>query len=63
LIRRLKRADFEIRRIWGSHHFMQHVDGRTTVEPVHGNETIGPGLLIKFLSDCEMTPEDIDDLG
>lgn len=45
----------------GSHVFLKHPDGRTTVVSVHAGETIGPGgpgLLSKILRDVEMTKED-----
>jgi predicted RNA binding protein YcfA (HicA-like mRNA interferase family) len=32
------------------------------VVPVHRGETIGPGLMAKILSDCEMTREGIIEL-
>jgi len=35
----------------GSHHFLRHPDGPTTVVPVHAGETIGPGLLFQILRD------------
>jgi predicted RNA binding protein YcfA (HicA-like mRNA interferase family) len=54
----LRRAGFEVVRIKGSHHFVRHSDGRTTVVPVHAGETIGPGLLKKILKDVEMEPEE-----
>ena len=41
----------------GSHVFLQHPDGRTTVVPVHSGETIGPGLLAKILNDVEISRE------
>ncbi len=44
----LRRAGFSVLRVKGSHHFMQHSDGRRTVVPVHAAETIGPGLLSKI---------------
>ena len=50
----LKRAGFAVVRIRGSHHFLRHPDGRATVVPVHGAETLGPGLLTKILRDCEL---------
>ena len=53
----LKRAGFEVLRIKGSHHFMSHPDGRRTVVPVHRGETIGPGLMLKIIRDCEMERE------
>ncbi len=62
VIRRLKAAGFVVLRIKGSHHFMQHPDGRATVVPVHANEVIGPGLMNKILSDCEMLLEPFQSL-
>jgi predicted RNA binding protein YcfA (HicA-like mRNA interferase family) len=50
----LRRAGFVVLRIKGSHHFLQHPDGRRTVVPVHSGETIGPGLPHKILKDTEM---------
>ena len=41
----LRRAGFMVLRVKGSHHFLQHPDGRRTVIPIHSGETIGPGLL------------------
>jgi predicted RNA binding protein YcfA (HicA-like mRNA interferase family) len=58
LIKILERQGFSILRIKGSHHFLQHNDGRATVIPVHTKEIIGPGLLTKILRDCEIKKED-----
>jgi predicted RNA binding protein YcfA (HicA-like mRNA interferase family) len=55
LIGLLERHGFEVARVKGSHHFLKHADGRTTVVPVHGKETLGPGLMNKILRDCELT--------
>ena len=57
VIAALRRAGFAVLRVRGSHHFMQHADGRRTVVPVHAGETIGPGLLNKILKDAEMEVE------
>jgi predicted RNA binding protein YcfA (HicA-like mRNA interferase family) len=46
LIAALESGGFSVVRIRGSHHFLRHADGRTTVVPVHSGETIGPGLLM-----------------
>jgi predicted RNA binding protein YcfA (HicA-like mRNA interferase family) len=54
----LRRAGFELARVRGSHHFLRHADGRGTVVPVHAGETIGPGLLVAILRDCEIERED-----
>jgi predicted RNA binding protein YcfA (HicA-like mRNA interferase family) len=57
VIAALKKAGFEVLRIKGSHHFMSHADGRRTVIPVHRGETVGPGLMLKIIRDCEMERE------
>lgn len=59
LIRALSKAGFEDVRIKGSHHFLQHSDGRCTVVPVHRGENIGRGLLAQILRDCEMTANEL----
>ena len=62
LIAALAKAGFEVLRVRGSHHFLRHQDGRSTVVPVHSGETIGPGLLHKILRDCQMTAEQLSPL-
>jgi len=59
LIASLQQAGFEVVRTRGSHHFLRHPDGRSTVVPVHAGETIGPGLLSKVLRDCELSRDDL----
>jgi predicted RNA binding protein YcfA (HicA-like mRNA interferase family) len=54
----LKKVGFEIKRQRGSHVFLQHPDGRTTVVPIHSGEIIGPGLMLKILKDVNMTKEE-----
>ena len=62
LITALAKAGFEVIRIRGSHHYIRHPDGRTTVIPVHAGETIGFGLMAKILKDCELSREDLQRL-
>jgi predicted RNA binding protein YcfA (HicA-like mRNA interferase family) len=62
LLRALRRAGFNIVRIRGSHHFLQHSDGRVTSVPVHSGEIIGPGLLATILRDIELTAEEFSAL-
>jgi predicted RNA binding protein YcfA (HicA-like mRNA interferase family) len=62
LIKVLVKYGFNVGRIKGSHHFLKHSDGRSTVVPVHSGETIGPGLLSKILRDCEIKKEDFSNL-
>lgn len=58
VIAALRRAGFSVVRVRGS---LRHVDGRTTVVPVHAGETIGPGLLKQIVSDVEMEPQEFED--
>lgn len=62
LIAVLERVGFRILRIKGSHHFLSHEDGRSTVVPVHSGETIGPGLLHRILRDCQLTADQLGKL-
>ena len=49
---------FVVYRKRGSHNFLQHMDGRTTLVPIHGKEIIRPTLMAKILRDCEMTRDE-----
>jgi len=62
VVKALKKVGFEVVRVKGSHHFLRHADGMTTVVPVHSGETIGPGLMSKILRDCDMTREELQEL-
>jgi len=59
LLRLLRGFGFVVIRIKGSHHFLRHPDGRGTVVPVHRGETLGRGLLMQILKDCELKRDDI----
>lgn len=62
LLLALKKAGFSLVRVKGSHHFVQHADGRSTVVPIHAGETIGPGLMSKILRDCELSRDQLQKL-
>jgi predicted RNA binding protein YcfA (HicA-like mRNA interferase family) len=62
LVLALRKLDFDVKRIKGSHHFLRHPDGRTTVIPVHSGESLGPGLLAKILRDVEKTRDELEEL-
>lgn len=59
LVKALDAAGFSVARIKGSHHRLEHSDGRRTTVPVHGKETLGPGILLKILRDVELTRDDL----
>jgi predicted RNA binding protein YcfA (HicA-like mRNA interferase family) len=59
LIAALRKADFQVIRVKGSHHFLKHADGRCTVVPVHRGEVIGPGLMSQILRECDMTRDEL----
>jgi len=54
----LGRLGFVAVRQRGSHRFLRHADGRTTVVPLHRGEDIDRGLLRKILADCLLTREE-----
>ncbi len=62
LLSALRRIGFDVNRVKGSHHFLRHPDGRSTVVPVHAGETIGPGLLASILRDVKITRDELQRL-
>ena len=59
LIKILQHIGFKKIRQKGSHVFLRHSDGRTTIVPVHPGEKIDRGLLTKIIKkDLEMTREE-----
>ena len=59
LVKALSKTGFTVVRIKGSHHRLEHTDGRKTTIPVHGKEAIGPGLLGKILRDVELSRDNL----
>lgn len=57
LIPALAFARFAVVRVKGSHHYLRHPDGRSTVVPAHAGETLGPGITAKILRDCDLSAE------
>jgi predicted RNA binding protein YcfA (HicA-like mRNA interferase family) len=62
VINALSSIGFSVARIKGSHHILVHSDGRRTVVPVHAGETIGSGLLLQILRDCQLTKDEFRSL-
>lgn len=42
----------------GSHMFMQHPDGRTTIIPIHTNQDLGKGMLRKIIKDAKISRDE-----
>ena len=54
IVRALEREGFTVLRRKGSHAYLRHLDGRSTVVPLHAGETLGPGLVSKILRDVKL---------
>ena len=61
-IRMLESMGFQKIRQKGSHCFMRHTDGRTTVVPLHKGEDISRGLLRKILNDIDLSVDQFNRL-
>ncbi|MBU2099925.1 type II toxin-antitoxin system HicA family toxin [Candidatus Micrarchaeota archaeon] len=63
LIKVLQKLGFEQTRIRGSHHRFAHPDGRKTSVPIHGNESIGSGILNSIIKkDLKMNKKEFLEL-
>ena len=58
VLRALQTLGFKVVRQTGSHVFLRHPDGRTTVVPVHPGEDVGRGLVRKIIRDARVDPEE-----
>lgn len=58
LIKILNKLGFEIVRQRGSHVYLKHKDGRSTVVPVHPGREIGRGLLKRILNEIDVSREE-----
>ena len=62
-IKILKKIEFEVIRQSGSHIFLRHSDGRTTVVPNHPDEKLDRGLLLKIIKkDVQISREEFENL-
>ncbi len=62
IIKALGRAGFQILRQRGSHVYLKHPDGRTTVVPIHKGESVGRGLMRKIMRDTDLSREEFQKL-
>ena len=58
VIRALENIGFRQIRQKGSHLFMRHPDGRTTLITIHPGEEIGKGMIRKIINDAELTRDE-----
>jgi predicted RNA binding protein YcfA (HicA-like mRNA interferase family) len=58
VVKALESAGFTVARINGSHHVMQHPDGRTVPVPVHAGQDMPKGTLRNILTIIGMTPDE-----
>ena len=62
VIKALENIGFQKIRQKGSHLFMRHPDGRTTLITVHPGEDIAKGTVRKIIKDAKMTRDEWLDL-
>lgn len=58
VIKILEKIGFSQIRQKGSHLFMCHPDGRTTLITVHPGEDIGKGMIRKIINDAKITRDE-----
>ncbi len=58
VVKALESAGFVVVRIAGSHHVMQHPDGRAATVPVHAGRDMPKGTLRNILAIIGMTPDE-----
>ena len=58
LIKVLNKLGFQVIRQKGSHVYLKHNDGRSTVVPVHSGREVGKGLLKRILNETEISREE-----
>lgn len=62
-IKIIGKIGFKVMRQSGSHVFLRHDDGRTTVVPNHPGEKLDRGLLLKIIKkDVKITREEFEKL-
>ncbi|MFZ2499425.1 MAG: type II toxin-antitoxin system HicA family toxin [Methanosarcina sp.] len=58
VVKALENIGFKQLRQKGSHLFLQHPDGRTTIVPMHPTEKIGRGMINKITKDAKITRDE-----
>jgi predicted RNA binding protein YcfA (HicA-like mRNA interferase family) len=58
LLKILKRINYEVDHIQGSHYVLRRNDGKKTTIPIHGNLEIPKGTLFGILNDVDISKEE-----
>jgi len=58
IIKALEKVGFQSIRQKGSHLFLEHPDGRTTVLPIHSTRDLKVNLITKILKDTEISRDE-----
>lgn len=58
VLRKLRRAGFEIDHVTGGHYILRHKDGQRTVVPYHRGRDIKRGVLRAILQQAGLTVEE-----
>ncbi|MBW6516936.1 MAG: type II toxin-antitoxin system HicA family toxin [ANME-2 cluster archaeon] len=58
VIKALEKIGFQQIRQKGSHLFLRHPDGRTTIVTVHPGEEISKGMIRKIIKDAKITRDE-----
>ncbi len=62
VVKALSKIGFQPVRQKGSHLFMKHPDGRSTVIPMHPGEELGRGILMEIIGDVKLSKEEFMEL-
>jgi len=62
IIKLLEKIGFRRIRQKGSHIFMEHPDGRTTLVSFHKGEELGRGMIRKIMKDANLSREEFFEL-
>jgi predicted RNA binding protein YcfA (HicA-like mRNA interferase family) len=58
VVKALEKVGFQPVRQKGSHLFLEHLDGRTTVLPIHPNKDLKVNLINKILKDAGISRDE-----
>ncbi|MDQ1254847.1 MAG: hypothetical protein QG646_4117 [Euryarchaeota archaeon] len=58
VVKALEKVGFQPVRQKGSHLFLEHLDGRTTVLPIHSNKDLKVNLINKILKDAGISRDE-----